>query len=256
MHSLRSLQSCFAKAVFDPENTAFGLRIRPDGLGSADRLRIYRNNVFASLTEALRACYPVVDRLVGKQFFDFAAHRYIRRYPSASGDLHDFGASFDELLERLPEAASLVYLADVARLEWAYQEVFHAADADPLDLTAIASIPQERYAGLRFRLHAASRLLASAYPVLRIWQVNQPEHRGDDTVDLSAGGIKLLVIRRALEIELEPLSAGEYALLTALAQGRTMDYACEHALAAEPDLDLPATLRSHVRRHTLVGFSS
>jgi hypothetical protein len=85
--------------------------------------------------------------------------------------------------------------------------------------------------------------------------VHQPEYQGETTVDLSLGGIQLLVIRRALEIEFEPLSQGEYALLKALREGRTLGDACGLALEAEPHLNVVALLRSHVARHTLVGFS-
>ncbi|MGH8569008.1 MAG: HvfC/BufC family peptide modification chaperone, partial [Gammaproteobacteria bacterium] len=205
--------------------------------------------------EALRASYPIIDRLVGERFFDHAAARYIRDYPPGSGNLHDFGGQFAELLAACPGASLLSYLADVARLEWACQEVYHAAEPARLKLAALAEVPPDRYHELRFQLNPAGRLLASDYPILRIWQVHQPEYQGETTVDLSLGGIQLLVIRRALEIEFEPLSQGEYALLKALREGRTLGDACGLALEAEPHLNVAALLRSHVARHTLVGFS-
>lgn len=255
MPSLREIQTRFAEAVFNPKNVMSGVPIRAKGLSSERRLRIYRNNVFTNLTEALRASYPIIDRLVGEQFFDHAAARYIRHCPSGSGNLHDFGGRFAELLAAYPGASRLVYLPDVARLEWACQEVYHAAEPAQLKLAALAEIPQDRYEELRFQPHPASRLLASDYPILRIWQVHQPEWQGETTVDLSLGGIRLLVIRRALRIEFEPLSQGEYALLKALWEGRSLGDACGLALEAEPHLNVAALLESHVARHTLVGFS-
>lgn len=143
----------------------------------------------------------------------------------------------------------------MARLEWVCQEVCHAPEAEALDLPSLAALPCERYGDLRVRLHPASRLLDSDYPVLRIWQVNQPGHLGEDTVDLGMGGILLLVIRRGIKIEIEPLSAGEYALLGTLRDERTLASACESALAAEPALDLAATLSGHIARRTVVGLS-
>lgn len=196
-----------------------------------------------------------MNRLVGEQFFDSAAAHYIRAYPSTSANLHDFGREFAEFIETFPPASPLVYLPDIARLEWAYQEVFHAAEPAPLDVAELSLVPPDRYNDLRFELHPASRLLASPFPVLGIWQVNQPDYTGDGTVDLSEGGVRLLVIRRALEIGIEVLSDGEYALLTALAAGRVMAYAFAYALKAEPGLSLPACLRRHVAGRTLVGFS-
>jgi hypothetical protein len=91
--------------------------------------------------------------------------------------------------------------------------------------------------------------------VLRIWQVNQEGYEGEQTVDLAEGAVRLLVIRRALEVELETLSPGEFVLLEALAQDQEFGPACEVALAAEPDVDLTACLQHHVLRGTLVSFS-
>lgn len=255
MQSLRDLQSRFAEAVFATKSTGFGLHIRPNGLGSARRVSVYRNNVLTSLTEALRVSYPVVERLVGAEFFAYAARCYVRDVPSRSGNLHDYGAAFPGHLARLPGAIALAYLPDVARLEWACQEVLHAPEAEPLDLEALAAVPAERHGDLRLYLHPASRLLASDYPLFRIWQVNQAGYVGDDIVDLATGGVRLLVIRRGIETAIEQLSAGDYALLVALGDERTLATACESALAVEPALDLAVTLSGHIARRTVVGFS-
>lgn len=251
MLSLHEIETRFARALFEPgEDPA--LEIRPNGLRAARRLQVYRNNVFASLTEALRACYPVTDRLVGARFFDWAAKHYIRAYPSTSGNLHEFGGHYAEFIRAFPPAANLVYLADVARLEWAYQEAFHAPEPDDVNVDELSSVPPERYGELRFKLNPASRLLASGYPILHIWQLNQPGC--DGKVDLAEGGVNVLVGRRGLAIEIEALSAGEYALLEHLAQSHVLRFAAAQALKAEPGLDLPACLRRHVARRTIVGF--
>jgi hypothetical protein len=255
MHSLRELQLAFAGAVFEEADTHIGQQVRANGLSGARRLQVYRNNVFASLTSALRAIYPVVERLVGDGFFQYAADRYIRLHPSTSGNLHDFGGAFAEFLAAFPSAVGLPYLPDVARLEWAYHQVFHAAEHAPLDLSLLRSISPGHYPAIKFRLHPASRLLASEYPVLRIWQVNQADYEGDGTVDLSEGGDQILVIRRDLRVELQPLGKGEYTLLTALAADHDLASACEAALGVEPDCDLTACLQRHVARGTLVDIS-
>lgn len=252
MHSLRELQFKFAEAVLERADTRIRQLVRANGLSGARRLQVYRNNVFAGLTSALGAVYPVVERLVGDGFFRYAADRYIRLHPSTSGNLHDFGGAFAEFLAAFPAAAGLPYLTDVARLEWAYHQVFHAAEHAPLDLSALRAIPPEGYLALKFHLHPASRLLHSDYPVLRIWEVNQADYEGDGTVDLSQGGDQLLVIRRELRVELQPLGKGEYTLLTALAANHDLASACEAALSIEPDFDLTACLQRHVARGTLV----
>ncbi|NJM11364.1 MAG: DUF2063 domain-containing protein, partial [Synechococcaceae cyanobacterium SM1_2_3] len=206
-----------------------------------------------NLTASLRATYPVICRLVGDSFFDYVAAQYITAYPSRSGDLEEFGGDFARFLEIFTPAAELVYLPDVARLEWIYRQIFYAADHPPLDLSALAQVPAEQQGDLHFQLHPAARLLQSAFPILRIWQVNQADYAGDAAVDLTAGGIRLLALRRDhFEIEFQPLSVGELILLLALEQGFTFAAACEQAMTAQPDMDLSACFSRHVLQGALV----
>ena len=255
MPGLHELQQAFAREIFEEGEPGISHSIRANGLSGARRLQIYRNNMFTSLTEAMRAVYPVIQRLVGEGFFAYAANQYIHQHPSVSGNLHGFGHAFPQFLKTFKATKDLAYLPDVADLEWAYDRVFHAADHPALDLAALAQVPQEQQENLKFRLHPASRLLASDYPILKIWQVNQEDYNGDQRVDLQEGGVKLLAIRRAnLDIEIQTLETGEFTLLRSLAEGQDFSTACEHAIAAQPDFDVPAGFQCHIVQATLVDF--
>ena len=253
MHSLREQQLEFARAVYEG-GSVLENRVRANGLSGARRLQVYRNSIFAGLTEALRAIYPVINRLVGSEFFEHVARHFIGRHPSATGNLHDFGGEFPEFLATFPGASDLNYLPDVARLEWAYHRVFHAEDHAPLDLAALATVKPADYGRLHWQLHPACRLVESDFPILRIWQVNQDDSECMETVDLSAGAARLLIIRRGLEVDLEILGPGEHALLHALAGGRTFADACEKAFASEPRFDVTRCMQWHVAQATLVDF--
>ena len=255
MLGLRELQLGFASAVLDGIEGDFDRHVRAAELSGARHLQVYRNNTLLSLTGALKAVYPVVRRLVGEGFFRYAASQYIARQPSRSGDLHTFGEHFPAFLQSFAPAAELVYLPDVAHLEWAYHQVFHAAGHPPLDVAALAQAPVERQGELRFELHPAARLLESAFPILRIWQVNQDDEGSDAAVDLREGGVKLLIIRREnLEIEFQPLEEGAFHLLQALAGACDFATACERAMAAHPTLDLPACFHRQVSQGVLAAF--
>jgi hypothetical protein len=252
MPSLPDLQAAFARAVIEHDEDAVADWIAAaNGLDAPARIAIYRNNIFGNYRNTLREVYPVILALVGEPFFNRAADAYASRYPSQSGDLNEFGGEFGDFLAQWPPSAHLVYLADVAELEWSMESAFHAADAVPLDLQTLAAVAPEAFATLRFALHPASRIVCSPYPILRIWQVNQPGFTADQSVQLDAGGDSLLVIRRGFAIELERLSPGELALLEDLAEGVALAEAHTHALQAEPGLDLSAFLQHHVLGGTL-----
>jgi hypothetical protein len=250
MPSLRELQSAFVDAVF-----AGGEDVRHALTPNCEpRFEVYRDNTFANFTAALRAVYPVIERLVGTEFFTHAARRYVRNTPSTTGDLHHFGACFPEFLAALPACGELVYLPDTARLEWLMHEAFHAADHAPLDLGRLAAVAPDRYDALTFCLHPACRLLASPYPVHRIWQVNQAEVADTATVDLAEGGVHLLVARPVAGVELDLLAAAEFAALATLARGETLGVALEHAEQADAAFDAGRFLRRRVAARTLVDF--
>jgi len=254
MSSLHELQLGFMTAIFSGAPNGLGLELVENGISGELRLDIYRNNVFGALTQALRLTYPVVHTLVGEVFFNYMAKGYIREHTSTSGDLTHFGSGFPVFLEEFPSALDLPYLPDVAYLEWLCHISYHSADHMPLALERLANLPPESYDNLRFRLHPACHLFASSYPIHRIWQICQPDYAGNETVDISLGGINLLVQRMGLRIMLQPLSKGEFALLGAFSSEQGFAEACAAALEAEPGFDLSGSLQRFVTQAIVVDF--
>lgn len=255
MLPLRQLQLDFTQALFGEMSACLKESILAGGLDAERRLAIYCNNVFTNLRETLRAVYPVIECLVGEEFFNYTADQFISRQASLSGDIEDYGMQFGEFLAQFPATKSLVYLPDTARLEWACHQVFYAADHALPALEKLADIPAEHYGQLRYRMHPASALLASDYPLHRIWEVNQPGFEGDPGVDLSLGGVQLLIRRHHFEIEMLPLDTGEFAMLAHLASAYTVAEAYAQAAQAEPGFDLQQFLQRHLAGGTLVDLS-
>jgi hypothetical protein len=251
--ALRELQCAFADAILSRDIASFANRVRSNRLSGAERMQLYQNNVFISLTQALADVYPVVERLVGNEFFRFMARRFIQGHPSRSGNLHDFGRELPTFLRGLCEARDLPYLGDVAALEWAYHEVFHAGDAPPLDFTQLAQVSAEAQDRLHFRLHPATRLVASRYPILAIWEANQGDEPPQTTIDLDVGADYLIVARRDPDRMIERLAPGEFSFLAEVGAGATLAQACEAALAADPEIDIGTTMGRFVAQRTIAG---
>ncbi len=241
------------QSLFAPEATT-PLPVLDGALGTARHLAIYRNNVLENLTGALEAVYPVVRRLVGDVFFHYAARQYACLHPSVSGDIHCFGSSLADFLVNFLGARDLVYLPDVARLEWLLHETFHAADHPALDLQRLAELPADHYPQIRFKLHPACRMMTSRYPVLRIWETNQPGYVGEDRVKLEEGGLNLLIHRPQFTPEIVSLSSSGYVLLQAFSSGLSLNHALPLALSAQPDFAFGAFLREQVGQSVLVDF--
>ncbi|MEX2650146.1 MAG: DNA-binding domain-containing protein [Alphaproteobacteria bacterium] len=255
MLSLSDLQGAFRAAILAEDPAVLAPEIVADEIAPERRIAIYRNNTFASLTEALKATFPVVCRLVDERFFAYAAHEFIAAHPPRHGRLHAYGAAFPRFLDGFAAARSLPYLADVARFEWAMAEAFHEADALPLDPSALATIDLGTVERLRFVPHPTVRLLASPWPIDRIWEANQPD-AADTTIALDAGGASLVVQRPRLEVVYRSPAKGSFALLRWLAAGRSLGDAAERALAEDPSLDLRTALLDHLVAGTFSGFAT
>lgn len=242
MPTLRELQTSFAAALLDAHDAGVTAHLAADGLAPAARLRIYRHHVFSSLTAALETTYAVVARLVDARFFAFAAHEYVRLHPPAGPCLFEYGASFADFLAGFPPCASLPYLPDVARLEWAIHTAGNADDAAPVDPSRLDGLASDEVRALRLHLHPSLSVLRSPWPVADIWRANQPDADPDLTVDLAAGGVCLEVRRRNDDVVLRVTTPATHAFLRALREGRGLGDAAAAARTIEPGFDLAVVL--------------
>jgi hypothetical protein len=213
--SLLRLQARFSHKLIQRGGAELGELTR------SKRFRVHRNNVFASLIGALRGRYPVIERLVGEDFFEAAAGHFIEVIPPRSPMLIDYGEGFSAFLESFEPASTLPYLADVARLEWLRHRAYHAADRKALGPSDLAHTPSDRAFALTFQFHPSAALIVSAYPVVSIWETNA---RDGETrpIGPDLAGEGALVVRPDDEVHVVRLDQAEHALAAALAEGATL----------------------------------
>ncbi len=204
------------------------------------RFNVYRNTIVVSLVEAMADAYPAVFRLVGDAFFRATARLFVIEHPPASPVLLGYGAGFADFLQNFPPAAGLPYLADVARLEWAWLAAYHAADAEPLDIAALGGRDDAALDGATFDLHPSLGLVASAHPIVTIFAANRRDEPVG-AIDLSVAE-DALVVRPEAEVVVRHLPAGGHAFIEALREGRTLGEAAEAGLTAASGFDLAANL--------------
>jgi hypothetical protein len=208
-------QAAFATALFDPK-----LPVPPDlrSFGEpagADRFAVYRNNVMVGLIDGLRDAYPVLCRLVGDEFFRAMAGIFARAHPPRSPVMLEYGEDLADFIAEFPPAAGLPYLADVARLERAWVEAYHAAEAEPLATSGSGAAQQ-------FRLHPAARLVRSPFAVLAIWETNRSGAE-PQPLALSDKGENVLVTRPAAEVQVYRIPDEAADLVAAVAAGERVD---------------------------------
>jgi len=204
------------------------------------------------LTDALAANFPATCWIVGEEFFRAMAWAYAVLEPPASPILLDYGAGFPGFIARFAPADSLPYLADIARIERAWTEAYHASEARPLDPAMLSCVPQHVGAELCFALHPSVRLVRSQFPALTIWRMNVADGV-PAPVDLASGGEDTLVARPDAEVEVRSIPAGGAEFIEALAQGHSLLEAAKAGLCVSAGFDLTVNLTALLGAGVFVG---
>lgn len=203
----------------------------------AGRFAVYRNTVHVGLMGALAARFPVVERLVGADFFAGMARAFVQDHKPRSPVIMEYGEEFPAFIAGFAPAGDLAYLPDVARLEAAWTRAYHAADVAPLALSDLAPLARPEALAAPLRLHPAASLIVSAHPVGTIWGAHQDGAVVAMDEAIVWRGESVLVTRPALEVRVTLLPAQDHAFARAIFSGVPLGAAGEAGLQAAPDFD-------------------
>lgn len=241
-----SNQHAFAAALLDPRKACPPGLVSANGAAPESRFAVYRNNVLSSLINALADNYPVVAQLVGEEFFRAMAGVYVQSTPPRSPVMNDYGGDFAEFIEHFEPAASVPYLADVARLERLHVQAWHAADAEPMAaeriVEALSASTLARH--LKVGLHPSLRLLQSPFAVVTIWAAHQ--HATPVPFEAFAAQ-NALVLRTGLDVRVIAISHAAHGFIAALQQGLYLTDAIETSI----HLDLEHTLAGLIHHQAI-----
>lgn len=241
---LQNVQADFVEALLSKDSQP-DLQVAP-----ANHLAIYRNNIFSCLIETLQNTYPLIQTLLGVDFFQMTAKEYIRQYPSRSGNLHDYGEYFADFLSEYAPVHHLIYLTEVAEFEWACHRIYVAPDHPAFDLERLKQFTLPQYEQIRFVLNPASYLRKFHFPILKILElcVSDPEA----TVELNSDTTNLLIIRRELDISLASLPPEDFIFLEALSNHHTLQEALHLTQLSYPSYNLEDKLPGFVSEKIIV----
>jgi hypothetical protein len=251
---LQNLQTELAEMLLSDEQVP--LCVSSDVLSPLCNSAIYQNTILANLTHTLSTIYTMIVRLVGKDFFHSMAKDYIKRYPSCSGNLHDYGEYFSRFLDDYPPVNHVPYLAEVATFEWFCHTLDFAPDHAPFNLALLKTIPTVPPHQLYFKLHPASQVLQFHYPLLEILALCKDKI---STLDMSArlqkGATYLLLLRREWTIIYESLSMGDSIFLKSLHENLSLSEAVTAAIAIEPNFNLEEKLPHWIKNNVIVDVA-
>ena len=251
-----SPQRCFAEALLEPEQACPPGLITWNASDPARRFAVYRNNVIVSLVDALADTFAVTQDLVGEAFFRAMARVFAYTNPPTSRLLVFYGETFPEFIERFPPAASLPYLADVARLEFLRVRAYHAADVAPVrseDIVAVLA-DEDKLPDLGLALHPSLAVLDSAAAVVSLWAVHQGV--GDLATLVPDVPETALVVRDGLDVEVMKIPRATGVFIKAVKRGATLGDAMALAQRSDPDFDATLPLALLIQKSAITALYS
>lgn len=248
----RDYAAAFASGLTNPAKAAPEDVIATAGKGVVNRYNVYRNNVTVSLIDALAAIYPAVQRITGVEFFRAMARFHVRATPPVSPLLFEYGRDFPLFIQSYEYARDMPWLADTARIERAWLDAYHAADAVSLRADTLAAIQPASLARVRFVPHAATRIVRSRYPAVAIFAMNRSDEpvsplRASDAEDA-------LITRPEQDVVVSRLPPGGAAFLSALIEGVPLGDAAAAAFDETDSFDLPANLAAMISAGVFSGI--
>ncbi len=255
MPTLHELQTGMARAIITGDAGMIGGHLQVTGADRLKRLRIYRNNTFVSLTDALMATFPAVVSIVDERFFRFMAHTFIAAYPPAEPMLSNYGADLASFIAAFDPCRPLPYLADLARLEWAINEAGLEGNEPAMPPETLTTFAPEVLAVGSMRLQPSLRLVVSRWPILALWQANQPDTTAGQP-SLERRATRVLVRRKGNGVAMDLHTVGRARFLNSVRNGATVEAALMAAAVRDPHFDPAQELLALFNEGLVIGVST
>ncbi len=238
---IKTLQEDFIEGIFGGDKIPATNHVMGDDVLSAEqRFGIYSGSVHGILTQALGTMFPVCKTLVGDAFFDKLCGLFIDKHPPKSSFFAEYGSQLAVFLDTFEHVKDIPYYADVARLEWARQTVWHAAEADETNFSALADLSEEQQSSVIFQLANNVHLLDSKFRIDELWFA----HQSDSTVELEHidinQAVKLIIRKDQGIIKISIMSedendSGFWDFLQAVSMNDNLESLAEQFGEALPD---------------------
>ena len=239
-------QAAFTNALLRPELPTPADIIAPAHDSATRRFAVYRNNVIASLSDALETAFPAIRALLGDTNFRNIAGVYCRAHPPTSPIMHEFGADFGVFLGEFEPVKRFPYLPDIAKIEIALRQAYHAADNSGDAAVTLSTYTPDQIAHARFTFAPAVQLIDSAYPIYDIWnKAHDPKY------EITHQGQPVVILRPEFDPFPHLLSHAEHLFLRLMMDQSNLGDAAEHAIQHDPNFDLSQILQTLLTQNAL-----
>jgi hypothetical protein len=192
------------------------------------RLSIYAEAYFARIVESLQADYSRLLHVLGNDDFEIIAARYLKVHPSTSFTIGEAGRHLPGFLEKATSLQSHELLYEVAKFDWQMIETFYAHDSHPLQPQDLATLTEQDWEKVGFKLDPSVKLLSSKWPLMDFWNLEEQNFDGSPladwaTLNPSENEKHYMFYRLHGTVHFCELPAIEYEALRSIQSGRSLN---------------------------------
>jgi hypothetical protein len=238
-YTLDEIQSLFGRAIQDRTPVTEqavaalvpGFATGSDRLSPVAQLDIYREQFWLRHVDALEEDFATIAHLLGHDEFHRLAERYLEAHPPSAFSLRDLGTHLPGFVGRASPYARDPFIADCARLEWAFVEAFDAGDAPQVDSSRITSVPEDAWPRAIVSFHPSVHLVPLSYPAHEYRAAVRAKESPARPVPRD---VHVVIYRGGEMLQYIEIPALASALLARLSGGEPLGLACEAVAITAP----------------------
>jgi hypothetical protein len=226
MAALLKLEKDFKDCMLGNDLDMRGQVVGNAKASAEERVKVYVDGYRLRLLEVLQDHLEGLHTLIGDEEFDRLGRAYIDAHPSTHPSVRWFSRHMEDFLRGTAPYHADPWLAEMAAFEWAQGLAFDAADDPVLEMAALAAVPPEAWAGLRFGFHASLQRVALAWNVPQAWRAIDAGNAPPELQALKTP-IPWLIWRQDITTRWRSLGEDEAWALDAARDGKTFAELCE-----------------------------
>ena len=230
MPGLADLQSRFIDFLSGKSGLITRSVAEQGGIEATTRLNIYLNAYQIRLQQALETDHEMLGIYLGDDLFELMASGYIETHPSGFKSLRHYGEQLPEYLKQAEPFNAHPIISELALFERRLLDVFDAADAGRIPLSALKEIPPGDWPGMILRFHPGTELFVAGWNSIESWKALKA---GQEPPPAQAQRHAHWLLWRgdSLLSEFRPVDEDEHMLLELAIEGHSFAAMCESLLS-------------------------
>lgn len=246
MSALHKLQLQFLDYLLDDSQQNIVKQTESTDHSSAEqRLQYYGNAYRMRLKEVLSSDFENLHTYIGDQLFDELMEMYIDHYPSSNTSLRDYGAHMLELVTTTNPFMRWPELAEIARIELAFNQSFDVADIEVYTEIELQTLSAVNWPRFTLKFSDSVELISLEYNSFQIWRALA---QGETPPEKRLESNTWLIWRQDLVSRYRSVEDPERAALDAALSGDSFSRICLTLNTYFTDQQTPVTALAYLRQ--------